>query len=253
MLQGAGRAHAAAAMGARGRRLHRAPVRREARLPTLAELNAAAPDTPVFILHLYDRALLNRAALRAVGLHQGHARAAGRHDRARRQRRADRPAAGPAQRADPLRHPGQGSEAAAGVPDQLDPPLHARDEPAGRHRRDRRRRRLPELSRRLRGHRGAASPRASSPCASPTTCSRRSPRQELADFARWAGMVRPGAGRRHLPPQRRRRDAGVLGRRLRGLPRSRGPDMPPVDGGRARAGGPAPGGEPLAVPAARDL
>lgn len=39
----------------------------ERRLPTLAEINEAAPDTPVFILHLYDRALLNRAALRAVG------------------------------------------------------------------------------------------------------------------------------------------------------------------------------------------
>jgi predicted amidohydrolase YtcJ len=39
----------------------------EQRLPTLAELNEAAPETPVFILHLYDRALLNRAALRAVG------------------------------------------------------------------------------------------------------------------------------------------------------------------------------------------
>jgi predicted amidohydrolase YtcJ len=39
----------------------------EKRLPTVAELNAAAPDTPVFILHLYDRALLNAAALRAVG------------------------------------------------------------------------------------------------------------------------------------------------------------------------------------------
>jgi predicted amidohydrolase YtcJ len=39
----------------------------EKRLPTLAEINAIAPDTPVFILHLYDRALLNRAALRAVG------------------------------------------------------------------------------------------------------------------------------------------------------------------------------------------
>src|SRR5207247_502500 len=39
----------------------------ERRLPTLAELNKAAPDTPVFVLHLYDRALLNRAALRAVG------------------------------------------------------------------------------------------------------------------------------------------------------------------------------------------
>jgi predicted amidohydrolase YtcJ len=39
----------------------------EKRLPTLEEINAAAPDTPVFILHLYDRALLNRAALRVVG------------------------------------------------------------------------------------------------------------------------------------------------------------------------------------------
>jgi hypothetical protein len=39
----------------------------ERRLPTLDELNAAAPDTPVFILHLYAQALLNRAALRAVG------------------------------------------------------------------------------------------------------------------------------------------------------------------------------------------
>jgi predicted amidohydrolase YtcJ len=37
------------------------------RLPTLDEINAAAPDTPVFIMRLYDRALLNRAALRAVG------------------------------------------------------------------------------------------------------------------------------------------------------------------------------------------
>src|ERR1700761_3452712 len=39
----------------------------ERRVPTLDELNAVAPDTPVFILHLYDRALLNAAALRAVG------------------------------------------------------------------------------------------------------------------------------------------------------------------------------------------
>ena len=39
----------------------------ERRVPTLDEINEAAPDTPVFVLHLYDRALLNRAALRAVG------------------------------------------------------------------------------------------------------------------------------------------------------------------------------------------
>lgn len=39
----------------------------ERRLPTISELNAAAPDTPVMILHLYDRFLLNAAALRALG------------------------------------------------------------------------------------------------------------------------------------------------------------------------------------------
>ncbi|HXE39145.1 MAG TPA: amidohydrolase, partial [Azonexus sp.] len=39
----------------------------ERHLPTLDELNAAAPDTPVFILHLYCQAMLNQAALRAVG------------------------------------------------------------------------------------------------------------------------------------------------------------------------------------------
>jgi predicted amidohydrolase YtcJ len=39
----------------------------EKRLPTIDEINAIAPDTPVFLLHLYDRALLNGAALRAVG------------------------------------------------------------------------------------------------------------------------------------------------------------------------------------------
>ncbi len=40
----------------------------ERRMPTLAELNQAAPDTPVFVLHLYDSALMNRAALRALGM-----------------------------------------------------------------------------------------------------------------------------------------------------------------------------------------
>jgi predicted amidohydrolase YtcJ len=39
----------------------------ERRMPTLDEINEAAPDTPVFVMHLYDRALLNAAALRAVG------------------------------------------------------------------------------------------------------------------------------------------------------------------------------------------
>lgn len=39
----------------------------ERRMPTLEEVNQVAPDTPVFILHLYDRAIVNGAALRALG------------------------------------------------------------------------------------------------------------------------------------------------------------------------------------------
>lgn len=39
----------------------------ERRMPTLDEINTAAPDTPVFILHLYGRALLNKAALNVLG------------------------------------------------------------------------------------------------------------------------------------------------------------------------------------------
>jgi len=39
----------------------------ERRMPTLDEINAVSPDTPVFVMHLYDRALLNAAALRVLG------------------------------------------------------------------------------------------------------------------------------------------------------------------------------------------
>jgi len=39
----------------------------EARLPTLEEINAATGDTPCMIMHLYDRAWLNRAGIRALG------------------------------------------------------------------------------------------------------------------------------------------------------------------------------------------
>ncbi|MFF8831153.1 amidohydrolase [Streptomyces sp. NPDC015131] len=43
----------------------------ERRMPTVAELNEAAPDTPVFVLHLYQSALMNRAAVRAAGFTAG--------------------------------------------------------------------------------------------------------------------------------------------------------------------------------------
>ena len=106
----------------------------ERRMPTLEEINAAAPDTPVFVLHLYDRALLNRAALRAVGYTKD----------------TPDPPGGEIQR-DKQGNPtglliarpnatilyatlGQGAEARARRPGQLDPPLHARAEPPRRHR-----------------------------------------------------------------------------------------------------------------------
>lgn len=43
----------------------------EQRLPTLDELNAVAPSTPVYIQHMEDRALLNTAALAACGYDDG--------------------------------------------------------------------------------------------------------------------------------------------------------------------------------------
>lgn len=39
----------------------------ERRMPTLEEVNAVSLDTPVLIMHYYDTALLNRAAVRALG------------------------------------------------------------------------------------------------------------------------------------------------------------------------------------------
>jgi len=40
----------------------------ERRMPTLDEINAAAPDTPVFILFLYSQAFLNKAGLQELGI-----------------------------------------------------------------------------------------------------------------------------------------------------------------------------------------
>ena len=40
----------------------------EQRMPTIAELNAAAPETPVLVLFLYSQGFLNRAGVEALGL-----------------------------------------------------------------------------------------------------------------------------------------------------------------------------------------
>ena len=67
----------------------------EGRMPTLDEINAAAPDTPVFILHLYDRALLNRAALRVLGYDEHPPDVRSRRDRAGREGARDGDARSP--------------------------------------------------------------------------------------------------------------------------------------------------------------
>ncbi len=41
---------------------------KEKRMPTIKELNEAAPDTPTFVLFLYSRGMINRAAVQALGL-----------------------------------------------------------------------------------------------------------------------------------------------------------------------------------------
>jgi predicted amidohydrolase YtcJ len=43
----------------------------EKRMPTVKELNEAAPETPTFVLLLYSQGLLNRAAVQALGLTDG--------------------------------------------------------------------------------------------------------------------------------------------------------------------------------------
>jgi predicted amidohydrolase YtcJ len=40
---------------------------REQRLPTLEEINVATGEVPCFVMHLYDRAFINKAGLRALG------------------------------------------------------------------------------------------------------------------------------------------------------------------------------------------
>lgn len=41
---------------------------KERRMPTVAELNAVSPDTPVFVLFLYSQALINQAGVAALQL-----------------------------------------------------------------------------------------------------------------------------------------------------------------------------------------
>ena len=43
---------------------------KEKRMPTIKELNEAAPNTPTFVLFLYSKGMINRAAVQALGLNE---------------------------------------------------------------------------------------------------------------------------------------------------------------------------------------
>ena len=75
-------------------------------MPTLDEINDAAPDTPVFILHLVRPRLLNRAALKVVGCTKDTPNPPG-GDPATTPTATDRDADCPSERHDPLRHAGE--------------------------------------------------------------------------------------------------------------------------------------------------
>ena len=181
--------HAAAAMGARGRRLHRAPVRREAPADAGRAQRRRAGHAGFHPASLRPRAAQRRGAARGR-LHQGHARSR-LAARSSAMRAANPPGCCWRSRMQPssMRRWRQGPKLPLDVPAQLDAPLHARAEPAGRHQR-------------------ASMPAAASRTIPTTTRSSRSwpttvqltvriaynlftqkPKQEKEDFLRWTGIV----------------------------------------------------------------
>ncbi|WP_142500037.1 amidohydrolase family protein [Klebsiella pneumoniae] len=103
----------------------------ERRMPTLEELNEAAPDTPVFVLHLYDRALLKPCGAEAVGYTKETPDPAGGEIVRDSHGNPTGMLIAKPKRHDPLRYAGQGAEAAAGSAGELHPSIYARAEPTG--------------------------------------------------------------------------------------------------------------------------
>jgi len=98
---------------------------KEKRLPTLDEINTACGDVPCFVMHLYDRAFINRAGLRAPWLEPGHAGSDGGSDCPCWQRRAHRTAYCDHEPDQPARCICQNSQAIGRGPGRLDTPHDA--------------------------------------------------------------------------------------------------------------------------------
>ena len=223
----------------------------EKRLPTIDELNAVAPDTPVFLLHLYDRAISTRAALRAVGYTKDTPGATGRRDHARCQRKSDGAAAREAERRHSVRDARQGTEATVRLSGQFHASLHARVQPPRRHRRNRRRRRFQNYPEDYAVIQNSAT-KGSSPSVSRTTSSRKSRRRERDDFLNWTKTSKYKQGNDYF----RHNGAGemlVFSAADFEDFRAAASRYADGDGGRARRRGPDSRREPLAVADARDV
>jgi len=119
----------------------------ERRMPTLDEINAVATDTPVFVMHLYDRALLNAAACGRWAMTRRPNFPAGEVQRDRHGN--PRVCSSPSQRQHSLFHLAKGRSS----PAKINSILHgssSRAQSFWYHQRYRRGWRISELSRRLR-------------------------------------------------------------------------------------------------------
>ena len=94
---------------------------KEKRLPTLDEINAACGDVPCFVMHLYDRAFINKAGLRALGWNSRYARSDGWPHCTQRRGQSDRHADCDHKPDQPAGGVRQDSEAAAGRTGHIDP------------------------------------------------------------------------------------------------------------------------------------
>ena len=97
----------------------------ERRLPTLEEINAVAPETPVFVLHLYDRCVVECGGSPRRGIYEGYTQSSRWRDSTRQAWKSDRHADRTAKRRNSLLHPRKRAAAVVRRSACLDTTLHA--------------------------------------------------------------------------------------------------------------------------------